>query len=214
MPLSNLSNTLHTPGLHDSGGHALGVASSQTLLWKYMATVGVYSAVVIGLLVAFLWLLKTKPGFTAKLKTLFGLKAPAPAPQPKLNIEEAMVVEEGKKLMIIQCEGERFLVASGAEGIQFLTKLNDGQGMMPAIHVQMEAPESQTYEDGSGIRGKAITPTDSGVSVPTPPVFKGLQPAFMNAVKDLIPKAETTVSRSNFGEQTPPPFGPKQRTRR
>jgi|GEM_PF-5671076 len=197
-----LDQAINTPGLQDSGASALGFASSQTLLWKYMATIGLYSAVVIGLLVAFLWMLKTKPAFTAKLKTLFGLKMPPAPPQPKLHIEEAMLVEEGKKLLIIKCEDERFLVSSGMEGIQFLTKLNDGQGMMPAMQVQLEAPESMTYEDGSGVRGRAITPTDSGVSPPAPPVFKGVKPAFMNAVRDLIPKAESTTGRSS-------PFGPR-----
>jgi hypothetical protein len=195
-----LEQAINTPSLQDSGASALGMASSQTLLWKYVATIGLYSAVIIGLLLAFLWVLKTKPTFTAKLKTLFGLKTPPPPPQPKLHVEEQMMVDEGKKLLIIRCEGERFLVSSGAEGIHFLTKLNEGQGMMQPVQVQMEAPESMTYEDGSGVRGKAINPTDTGVSQPAPPAFKGLQPAFMNAVKDLIPKAESTPEK-------PSPFG-------
>jgi hypothetical protein len=92
--------------------------SSQNMIGQYMVTVGVYSGVVILLLLTFLWFIKKKPQFLQQCRQLIGVKTPPPPPQPKMQLEEVLPIDAGKQLLIVRCEGERFLVSSGAEGLR------------------------------------------------------------------------------------------------
>lgn len=192
-PLAQTTTTLN----------AMTTPSSQTLLWKYMGSIGVYTALVVGGLLAFLWLLKTKPAFVTHIRSWVGMASPPPVDESKLKVEEVLSVEADKQLMIIQCEHERFLVSSGTDGLRFLTKLDASQS---SVELLQEAYEKTTHEDAAGIRGVAITPTDSGVSeAPSPKVNNPL----WQGVQSLIPPAQTTLKSWNTSSSSHPPFGLK-----
>jgi flagellar biogenesis protein FliO len=197
--------------------------SSQSMIWQYMTSVGLYSAVVIGILLAFLWWVRRNPNLGQSLRSLAGFKPPAspePSEQPKLQIEEAMALTADTQLLIVKCLEERFLVSAGPDGLKLLTKLDTGQ----KEHDQAELlrhlyDESTTFEDASGIRGRAITPTESGetpdgghmgVTIPSfPNTIKHFKPSFMvEQLKGMIPQAESSSPKRGWGDQTPPPFGP------
>jgi hypothetical protein len=187
--------------------------SSQNMIGQYMVTVGLYSGAVILLLLTFLWFIKKKPVFLQRFRTLIGVKTPPPPPQPKLQLEEAMPVDADKHLLIVRCEGERFLVSSGAEGLRFMTKLDDGHNTQQALmHQLMEQGALQgmaqqagqmaqpitdaegaklfmghgTIEDASGIRGKAIVPTETGDNDLKMDNMGQFSSAFRHTMKDML----------------------------
>ncbi len=185
---------------------AVAPASSQTMMWKYLTSIGLYSAVVIAGLLTFLWLLKTKPAFVQQIRSWVGMSTPPPAETPKLKVEEVLELEADKQLMIIQCEHERFLVSSGADGLRFLTKLGTESALEAMMHAPSDVHIEAVHEDSAGTRGIAINPNDSGISTPSSPV-QGVQSALVQGVKSLIPPAQTTLK--SWGSGSHPPFGLK-----
>jgi hypothetical protein len=187
--------------------------SSQNMIGQYMVTVGLYSGAVILLLLTFLWFIKKKPQFLQQCRKLIGVKTPPPPPQPKMQLEEALPIDGDKHLLIVRCEGERFLVSSGADGLRFMTKLDDGQGAQQALlqqlmeqgafqavaqqGVQNQQPITDaegakifmghgTIEDASGIRGKAIVPTETGDNDLKPDNMGQFSSAFRHTMKDML----------------------------
>ena len=193
----------------------LATPSSQTLIWKYMGSVGLWSLLIIGGLIAFLWVLKTKPEFVQIIRSWVGMgHTPMQEDESKLRVEEVLALDENKQLMIIQCEHERFLVSSGTDGLRFLTKLDPSQSYVEALQDAYDA-EQTTHEDASGVRGVAITPTDTGynsastqagVTAPTNP----RSGAFLQGVRSLFPLTQgTPQSWGNSSSSSHPPFGLK-----
>jgi hypothetical protein len=188
--------------------------TSQTLIWKYMSSVGLWSVLIIGGLVAFLWLLNTKPEFVQLIRRWVGMGHSLPAEEEsKLKVEETLALDENKQLMIIQCEHERFLVASGTEGLRFLTKLDSAQAYVEALQ-DAYAAESTTREDAAGIRGVAITPNDSGYSSVNPPTGVSSPPhprsgSFLQGVRSLFPLTQGASQSWASPSSSHPPFGLK-----
>jgi hypothetical protein len=188
--------------------------TSQTLIWKYMSSVGLWSVLIIGGLVAFLWLLKTKPQFVQLIRSWVGLGHSLPAEEEsKLKVEETLALDEHKQLMIIQCEHERFLVASGTEGLRFLTKLDSSQAYVEALQDAYES-EKTTHEDAAGTRGMAITPNDTGYSpastqagVTTPSHPRS--GTFLQGVRSLFPLTQGASQSWASPSSSHPPFGLK-----
>jgi len=193
----------------------LATPTSQTLIWKYMGSVGLWSVLIIGGLVAFLWLLKTKPEVVQIIRSWVGMgHPPSQEDESKLKIEETLELDENKQLMIIQCEHERFLVSSGTDGLRFLTKLDPSQAYVEALQDAYDA-EKTTHEDAAGTRGMAITPTDTGynsastqagVTAPTSP----RSGTFLQGVRSLFPLTQgTPQSWGTPSSSSHPPFGLK-----
>jgi hypothetical protein len=205
--------------------------SSQNMIGNYMVTVGLYSGLVILGLLTFLWFIKNRPQFAQRIRQLLGAKAPAAAPAAKMKVEEMLPIDADKTLMIVRCEGERFLVSSAAEGLRFMTKLDDGQNHASLLQYlmaqQQQAPQAHsaslypsplsghaggadpfvgagmapgtavpgspaftlehgTIEDASGIRGQAITPTETGVTELPSPSGKQFSNAFQHTLRDML----------------------------
>ena len=121
--------------------------NSTMLFWQYLGTVGSYTLVVIvGLLWVF-WQLKKNPAFLARLKGMLGVPvavAPPAEPSQSLVIEETIQLDADKLLHLVRCEGEKFLMSNGPDGLKLLTKVTSWQETLATIQQPTAVMEDAT----------------------------------------------------------------------
>ncbi len=89
-------------------------------LWHYLGTFVLYTLLAIAFIYGTFIALKKNPAW---LNLLTGRRVSRP--DAPLSIETSLPLEARKTLHIVRCGEERFLIATGAESTQFLSKLND-----------------------------------------------------------------------------------------
>jgi hypothetical protein len=115
--------------------------NSTILLWKYLGTVGSWTFLVIALLLWMYWQLKKNPTFLNRLKSLLGAPvsvAAAVEDSRSLVVEETIQLDADKLLHLVRCEGEKFLMSNGPDGLKLLTKVTSWQEAL--YHVQQQEP--------------------------------------------------------------------------
>jgi hypothetical protein len=178
-------------------------ASSSSLLWHYLGTIGSYTAlVVVGLLLLAMWL-KKRPQLLEALKGLAGLKqwlyggsATPEAPAAGLTVLEHLQLEADKALYVVAYHNQRFLISSGGtEGLRFLAPVQPHQDALSAWQNQVQASPAFAEETASLVANAALaaaTPMqDEGQARTTMPqapnASGGVQPAFLNALRGMLP---------------------------
>ncbi len=133
----------------DALSSTMASSNSTMLFWQYLGTVGSYTLVVIvGLLWVF-WQLKKNPAFLARLKGMLGVPVAvaSPAePSQSLVIEETIQLDADKLLHLVRCEGEKFLMSNGPDGLKLLTKVTSWQETLATMQQQ---PVATVTEDSA-----------------------------------------------------------------
>jgi hypothetical protein len=131
-------------------------ANNTVLLWQYLGTVSGWTLVVIVALLWVYWQLKKNPAFLNKLKAMLGVPVSHMGQHESrsLVVEETIQLDADKLLHLVRCEGEKFLMSNGPDGLKLLTKVNNWQ---EAIHHLQQQEEQQPL-------GQAQSHTHSGVT--------------------------------------------------
>ena len=118
-------------------------ANSTVLLWKYLGTVGSWTLLVIAALLWMYWQLKKNPAFLNRIKSILGAPVnPAACQESRsLVVEETIQLDADKLLHLVRCEGEKFLMSNGSDGLKLLTKVTSWQEAMQ--HLQHEEQQHQ-----------------------------------------------------------------------
>jgi hypothetical protein len=134
-------------------------ANNTVLLWQYLGTVSGWTLVVIVALLWAYWQLKKNPAFLNKLKSMLGVPVSHMSQHESrsLVVEETIQLDADKLLHLVRCEGEKFLMSNGPDGLKLLTKVaTSWQEAMQ--HLQQEEQQA------GGATGHAQSPTHSGVT--------------------------------------------------
>lgn len=91
-------------------------------LWHYLGTFVLYTTLSIAFIYGMFLALKKNPAW---LGVLTGRHTAAS--KSALAIETSLPLEARKSLHIVRCGQERFLIATGGDGTQFLSKLPDAE---------------------------------------------------------------------------------------
>lgn len=98
-------------------GHSLG---------HYLGSFTLYTLLAIGMIYGVFWYLKKNPQGLMKLARMTKGKTPLSSlNKQELAIESSLPLEIRKNLYVIRSGQERFLVATSAEGTQFLARLEN-----------------------------------------------------------------------------------------
>lgn len=126
-------------------------ANSTVLLWKYLGTVGSWTLLVIAALLWMYWQLKKNPVFLNRLKSMLGAPTSLAeqAESRSLVVEETIQLDADKLLHLVRCEGEKFLMSNGPDGLKLLTKVASWQEALQAI--QQEEHQHQQRMPNSGV---------------------------------------------------------------
>ena len=111
-------------------------ANSTVLLWKYLGTVGSWTLLVIAALSWMYWQLKKNPTFLNRLKGMVGASVldVNQAESKSLVVEETIQLDADKLLHLVRCEGEKFLMSNGPDGLKLLTKVSSWQEALQHLH--------------------------------------------------------------------------------
>ena len=91
------------------------------VLWQYLGAFVGYSTVIILLLLGLLYSIKRRPDWFRFL----GVNSAPPVDEAHLSIEETLSLDPQKSIHILRCGHERFLISTGPNETQFLTKLEE-----------------------------------------------------------------------------------------
>jgi hypothetical protein len=135
-------------------------ANSTVLLWKYLGTVGSWTLLVIAALLWMYWQLKKNPVFLNRIKGMLG--APVTAIDPhegrSLVVEETIQLDADKLLHLVRCEGEKFLMSNGPDGLKLLTKVTSWQ---EALHQLQHEEQQQQTNPNSGVTERTQAMVDA-----------------------------------------------------
>jgi hypothetical protein len=149
--------------------------NSTVLLWKYLGTVGSWTLLVIAALLWLYWQLKKNPAFLNRLKSMLGASVTAIDPHEgrSLVVEETIQLDADKLLHLVRCEGEKFLMSNGPDGLKLLTKVSSWQEAMQHLHPE-EIHHSASPTAGVTERTQAMVDAHGDVHLTNTPQSVGM----------------------------------------
>jgi len=160
--------------------------------WQYLGAFTGYTLFAIGLIYASFFYLRRNPALLAMLSknpTAFFMsfaksssKNSGQAKVAPLAIETALPIEARKTLYIIRSGNERFLIATSAEGTQFLSKLAEESPAEQADEVSEAISIGLGAEGIAGAKATGVTNTSSSISMRA-----ALENSFLRYLSKTVP---------------------------
>jgi hypothetical protein len=133
------------------------LSTSSHSAWQFLGGFVLYTGAVIGVLLAASHYLRSRPELLRRLQQRVASNQPAMFRRPaglsgrqissasaRLEVEALLPLEPGKNVYVIRSEAERFLIATGPEGTQLISRLAN-------------SPESSSHGDGEPTRQTVAT---------------------------------------------------------
>jgi hypothetical protein len=145
--------------------------NSTVLLWQYLGTVGSYTLLVIVGLLWVYWQLKKNPAFLAKLKAMLGVSGGGvqPTESRSLVIEETIQLDADKLIHLVRCEGEKFLMSNGPDGLKLLTKVTGWQETLQTMQAEQPVNTSTDPTTSTLERTQAVVDSHGDVHLTNTP---------------------------------------------